>query len=115
MTTRRSRVWLVVSSALLLIILISALVAFQLTRYGREYTRLTRGTTREEVIKRFGTPGDVRKCDSRSSSWDGNSVDETSKTCVEEFWYFSKVSLEQWAIGFDKNGRVVSKAYLLSP
>ena len=115
MTTRRSRVWLVVSSTLLLIILISALVAFQLTRYGREYPRLTRGTTRDEVIKRFGTPGDIRKCDSLSSSWDGNSVDEISKTCVEEFWYFSKVSLEQWVIGFDKNGRVVSKAYLVSP
>jgi hypothetical protein len=71
--------------------------------------------TREEVLKRFGKPGDVRKCDPKSSSWDGNPVDKTSMTCIEEFWYFSKVSLEQWAIGFDKNGRVVSKAYLLSP
>jgi hypothetical protein len=35
--------------------------------------------------------------------------------CVEEFQYFSHVSIGEWDVGFDKNGKVVSKGYSPSP
>jgi hypothetical protein len=111
--TTRARVLVIVSSTLIFILL-SAGVAYELTRYDREYTRLTRGSTREEVLKRFGKPGDIRKCDP-TATWEGEPEGKTSITCVEEFWYFSKLGFKQWAIGFDKNGRVVTKNYLVSP
>ena len=42
-------------------------------------------------------------------------MDNSSMPCVEEFQYFSRISIGEWDVGFDKNGRVVSKDYLSSP
>lgn len=48
-------------------------------------------------------------------SWDGKPLDEKSTKCVEEFSYYSHLRIGLWVIGFDENGKVVSKDYLSSP
>jgi hypothetical protein len=45
----------------------------------------------------------------------GDPVDSSSMPCVEEFRYFSRISIGEWIIGFDKNGKALSKGYSSSP
>jgi len=112
----RARLWILIgSSVFFILVLACAGVWYELTHYQRAYEHLTRGTTKADVLKHFGKPGRVSDCHLANPSWDGGQEDAISKTCVELFEYFSHHSLEQWDIGFDKDGRVVSKAYLLSP
>jgi hypothetical protein len=113
MTTRFRR-WMLVGASIIIFFLAFATVWYELTFYERAYAWLTRGATKAEVLKRFGKPGNIEtRCD--PPSWDGGPVDNSSMPCVEEFQYFSHASIGEWHIGFDKNGRVVSKGYSSSP
>jgi len=91
-----------------------AIVWYEITLYERAYAWLTPGTTKTEVLKRFGKPGNKEACFS-APHWDGEPVDNPSGPCVEEFVYHSRTSIGEWTIGFDKNGKVVSKGYSSSP
>jgi len=113
MTTRIRR-WILVSTSIIVICLVFATIWYELTFYERAYAWLTPGATKAEVLKHFGKPENIEAC-GHAHSWDGDSVDNSSRPCVEEFRYFSRVSIGEWDIGFDKNGTVVSKAYSSSP
>jgi hypothetical protein len=89
-------------------------VHYQYTRYERAYARLMPGTTKGEVIKQLGKPDDIEEC-RRVPLWDGQPVDNESPKCVEEFRYFSRMRIGAWIIGFDANGKAVTKYYLSSP
>jgi hypothetical protein len=112
MTTRIRR-WILVSASIIAIFLVPATVWYEVTFYKRAYAWLTPGATKAEVLKRFGKPGEIEACDSRAPSWDGLPVD--GMPCVEKFRYFSRISIGAWEVGFDKNGKAVSKDYLSSP
>jgi hypothetical protein len=115
MKSRISHWILMGSSVVIILALAGAGVWYELTCYQRAYDQLTRGTMKADVLKRFGKGERVSDCRSTSHSWDGGQEDAISRTCVELFEYFSRHSIEQWDVGFDKDGRVVSKAYLQSP
>ena len=105
---------MLVSASIFLFLLVFATVWYELTFYERAYAWLTPGVTKAEVLRRFGKPGDIGVCLS-TPSWDGDPVKNPSMPCVEEFRYFSRISIGEWDIGFDKNGKVVSKGYSSSP
>ena len=113
MTTRIRR-WILVSTSIIVICLVFAAVWYELTFYERAYAWLTTGATKADVLKHFGKPGNIEAC-VHAPFWDGGPVDNSSMPCVEEFRYFSRISIGEWDIGFDKNGKVVSKAYSSSP
>src|SRR5262245_10463059 len=84
------------------------------TRYDREYARLSPGTTKTEVLRRFGKPGEISGC-TYSLSWDDEPVGEKSAKCVQEFHYFSRARIGLWVVGFNVNDRAVTKHFLSSP
>jgi hypothetical protein len=113
MTTRVRR-WILAGMSIIVICLVLAAIWYELTFYERAYAWLTPGATKAEVLKHFGKPGNAEAC-AHAPVWDGNPVDNSSMPCVEEFQYFSRISIGEWDIGFDKNGKVVSKSYSSSP
>ena len=112
--TIRTRRWLLISASIIVFLLVFATVWYELTFYERAYAWLTPGATKAEVLKHFGKPGEIQEC-RHAASWDGNALDNSSMRCVEEFSYFSRISIGEWVIGFDRNGKVVSKGYSSSP
>jgi hypothetical protein len=72
------------------------------------------GTTKSEVIKQFGKPEDIEGC-RHVPLWDDTPVDKESAKCVEEFRYFSRMRIGAWIVGFDANGRAITKYYESSP
>jgi hypothetical protein len=113
MTTRIRR-WVLVSASILAIVLMFATIWYELTFYKRAYAWLKPGATKAEVLKHFGKPGGIYPCFG-TNSWNGEPLENWSMPCVEEFVYPSRFSIGEWVIGFDKNGKVVSKGYSSSP
>lgn len=72
------------------------------------------GTTKIEVIKQFGKPDDIEGCH-RVPLWDDEPVEKESTKCVEEFRYVSRMRIGAWIVGFDANGKTVTKYHLSSP
>jgi hypothetical protein len=83
-------------------------------RYGHAYASLAKGTPKAEVLKQFGSPTKTGPC-SFKPSWDAQPLAQNGFACTEQLAYFSWVSPEQWVIGFDKDGRAITKYYLVSP
>jgi hypothetical protein len=111
MTTRIRR-WVLISVSIILFFLAFATVWYELTFYERAYAWLTPGATKADVLKHFGKPRRVQEC-RPATSWEGD--ENPSMPCVEEFSYSSRISIGEWVIRFDRNGRVTSKGYLSSP
>ena len=105
---------MLVCASISVIFLVFAIIWYELTFYQRAYAWLIPGATKAEVLKRFGNPGNGGACLS-TPSWDGDPVDNSPMLCVAEFRYFSRISIGEWIIGFDKNGKAVSKGYSSSP
>ncbi|MBZ5694625.1 MAG: hypothetical protein LAN36_04605 [Acidobacteriia bacterium] len=108
------RGWLTVVVPVGLVLLVGSWVHYEYTRYEKAYARLIPGTARAEVLQRFGKPGDITKC-SDVNRWDETNIDQKSMKCVEEFHYFSRVRIGDWVVGFDEDGRVVTKYFSSSP
>jgi hypothetical protein len=75
---------------------------------------LVPGTTKAEILRRFGKPDYVTPC-AEFPSWDEIPLDRNAARCVEEFVYVRRVGIGAWVIGFDANGRAVTKGYESSP
>lgn len=108
------RRWILVSASLVVLIVVFATVWYELTFYQRAYAWLTPGATKSEVLKHFGKPRLVSGC-RPATSWEGDSAESSSMVCAEEFSYTSRISIGEWIIRFDKNGRVISKGFSQSP
>jgi hypothetical protein len=114
MNGRMSR-WTLISSAVVICILTLAIFLYERNSYERAYGRLTRGATKADVLRLFGKPKEIGNCLYSGPSWDGALPDEISKTCIETYEYYRRTSIGRWDVGFNKDGQVVSKAYLPSP
>lgn len=112
--TTQNRLWILAGASIIVMFLVSGIVWYELTFYKRAYAWLIPGATKAEVLRHFGKPGNVEAC-VRAPSWDGEPVENPAMPCVEEFQYFSRISIGEWDVGFDKNGNVVSKSYSSSP
>jgi hypothetical protein len=108
------RRWMLVIASLVVIFLVFAVIWYELTFYSRAYAWLTPGATKAEVLKHFGKPQSIEEC-RPATSWEGDSPENSSMPCVEEFHYFSHISIGEWIIRFDRNGRVISKGFSQSP
>ena len=113
MTTQKRR-WILASASIIVMFLVSGTMWYELTFYDRAYAWLTPGATKAEVLKHFGKPQSIEEC-RPATSWEGDSPENSSMPCAEEFHYFSHISIGEWIIRLDKNGRVISKGYSSSP
>jgi hypothetical protein len=68
-----NRRWILVSASIIFILLVFVAIWYELTFYDRAYARLKRGTTKADVLKRFGKPGHIGDCGSTQSWDDGGS------------------------------------------
>jgi hypothetical protein len=109
------RRWPLICSSIIVVFLAFAAIRYEYTFYERAYEHLPRGTTKADVLKRFGKPQQMGDCRYSTPTWDDEPADKIAMTCVQTFEYSSRVRIGEWVIGFDGNGRVVSKAYLSSP
>ena len=94
-------------------VLVFVVLWHQKERYENAYLKLAVGTPKSEVVKTFGLPTRTSKC-GLMSSWDGDRSTNKS-ACVEEYWYESRITPEQWIVGFDAKGQAVTKYYFVSP
>lgn len=95
-------------------LVMGVLIALQYRRYEREYVDLEPGMSRSRVLERFGDPREIQRCQG-AVSWDGEPLATGAPECVEEFLFQSRISPEQWLVGFDASGRVVGKVHFVSP
>jgi hypothetical protein len=86
----------------------------QYVRYERAYAALQPKASKRSVIDSFGPPSRVERCE-KYLSWDGAPLKTESRECAEELWYHSRMSIEQWSVGLDANGLVISKYHHSSP
>lgn len=108
-----------IASFILIIVTVVVVLLFitsrgRYLRYERAYAALQPNTSKREVIESFGRPTKVQRCRA-SPSWDGEPLKQDRGACVEERWYYSRISPEQWVVGLDANGLVVSKYHFVSP
>ena len=92
-----------------------ATCAWQDHHRASAYEALVPDTGNVMVLKLFGRPTEVRPCTTFSPQWDAKPLQGQPRQCVEEYWYFSKISPQQWVIGFDKEDKAVTKYYFSSP
>ena len=110
----RRRKWIITGSALLLIFACAWLACLRLTRYERAYANLKPETAKEEVVRQFGKPDTIEGCRS-TPVWDDRLMGKQSAKCIEEFRYYYRFRVGAWIVGFDANGRAVTKYYESSP
>lgn len=89
-----------------------ASTAFTLSWYARRkvyessYDKIQVGDTEQAVAKLYGEPSEITDC----SDYKRPGVkDELRNNCTKVYWYRSLV--KQWIFFFDKDGKVLHKAY----
>jgi hypothetical protein len=110
----KQRIWTVVGLVVLGACVLIAGFVWEKRRYSAAYEGLSPGTDVSEVLKRFGKPTRIESCN-LNPSWNGEAVSTSKVGCVKQFRYFSKISPEQWIVGFDSEGKAVTKYYFASP
>ena len=108
------RKWAVIGSALILITFCGWFAYLWLTRYERAYANLMPETTKADVVRKFGKPDAIEGCRS-SPVWDDRPMGKQPAKCIEEFRYYYRFRIGAWIVGFDANGRAVTKYYESSP
>ena len=78
------------------------------------YSRVKRGDSRDTVVALLGQPDEIKQ-GGENIWWDSEFLKKNTGECVEEYWYNSPFTIEQWAIGFDKHGSVIHKYHYASP
>ena len=80
---------------------------YKLSHYGEWYSTVLVGDDLAVVLGKMGSPDVVQ----RRPDW----LWCTSPKCVKDFMYGRSMPPEWWVIGFDIQGRVIEKEYLVSP
>ncbi|HEX7643028.1 MAG TPA: hypothetical protein VF472_12550 [Burkholderiaceae bacterium] len=72
------------------------------------------GNTKTEVIQRLGLPYHVQKA---GEDFNAYASDRCSGACTERLWFRNPLSvgIEAWSLDMGQDGRVVNKAYWISP
>jgi hypothetical protein len=96
------------------VVLLLSMLRGRYLRYERAYAALQPKTSKREVIESFGQPVNIQRCRA-NLSWDGEPLKKDSGECAEEMWYYTRISPEQWVVGLDVSGLVVSKYRFVSP
>ncbi len=81
-----------------------------------EYKLIQKGDSEAVIKQMLGTPSRISKSP-RWINWDSQDSGRLNDgECVQEFWYDRPISLsgETWTVGFDRDGKVISKFYFPS-
>lgn len=72
------------------------------------------GDTRASVVQIFGKPSHIEHPDLLYAAY---AASPCKVPCVERLWFENRLSIgmEAWSVELDKSGRVVHKAYWMSP
>jgi hypothetical protein len=79
----------------------------------KEYKLVSKGDSEARIKEMLGSPFRVSNSP-RWICWDSQDSSRANDgECVQEYWYSRPLSItdEMWTIGFDRDGKVVSKFY----
>jgi hypothetical protein len=79
----------------------------------RGYEQVNIGDSKELVSSLMGQPDELQTCRVVSGSNDSADDREYQRNCFDQYWYYSL--LHPYVISFNKDGRVIAKAYQISP
>lgn len=100
---------LIVSVVVLLCVASSAFTLSWYVRrkvYESSYSKVQVGDSEQAVVRLYGEPSEITDC----SDYKRPGVkDELRNNCTKIYWYRSLV--KQWIFFFDKDGKVLHKAY----
>ncbi len=84
---------------------------------ARGYERVARGDSEERVVELLGTPDQTTGATDYVSWDDDYTTGSHDGECVGEYWYRRPLTTcgEEWKVGFDAKGKVVSKYHYISP
>jgi hypothetical protein len=78
-----------------------------------EFYKTKRGETESAVVQRMGAPSSINSPCYNTDFWLDEHVSHSG--CVRELAYNAVALPKYWSIGFDKNGRAVTKYENVSP
>jgi hypothetical protein len=94
-----------VCSAVFIPALLIGSCAYRAEQYRDGFSQIELGQSKEKVLNLMGTPSEIGSC--------GFPVDDRYKkrigVCFEIFAY--KGGFEQWALAFDRDGKLIEKYY----
>ncbi len=70
------------------------------------YSRIQIGDSKQELVRLYGEPDEITDCSNYKKP---SYIEAVRRDCVEVYWY--RAFLEQWIFFFDKDGKVVHKAF----
>ena len=81
------------------------------------FVAVARGDSEARVLELFGQPKSVTGAPENVAWGTEDSIRKNSGDCVRVFWYSRPIDLDggSWIVGFDKEGKVVSKYRYASP
>lgn len=81
----------------------------------RDFVKINRGATEAFVVAALGKPERITGPPDHMA-WGSDPVSRNNGECVKELWYRPIVNLfdEAYTVGFDSNGKVVSKYHYIS-
>jgi len=106
MTSTKTTLWVLVLPFFILLFFCGARY-YKLSHYPNWFASVTIGDTRERVVQKMGSPDNIRN----KPNW----LWSTAQDAESEFMYGHSLPPEWWVIGFDNQGKVVSKAEIMSP
>jgi hypothetical protein len=74
--------------------------------FERNYSQIQIGDSEQKVIELYGQPVETSDCSEYKRP---SYLEVVQKYCVKVYWYRS--FLKQWVFFFDKDGKVIHKAY----
>ncbi|MHA6908574.1 hypothetical protein ACQUJS_09100 [Ralstonia pseudosolanacearum] len=86
-----------------------------ISKTGRHaFEEVNIGDTRAGVIRIFGQPSHI---DRSGFFYDAYAASPCKAPCAERLWFENRLSIgmEAWSVELDNGGRVVHKAYWISP
>lgn len=108
--------WVLIGLLVAILVAIAAVglrAYFKSRTHERAFAQIKVGDSKESVVAEMGKPDRVEICRTVSSSNDTAEDKKYQEQCVEQYWYNS--FLKPYVISFDKENRVLSKGYQVSP
>jgi hypothetical protein len=112
MTARSILIWVTVV-VLVLIGVLGGVRFREHRRYQRGFEQVRHKMRIGDVMGLLGEPSRTQEC-SVTAGWDvaASAVDPS---CTTEYWYESRLSPDQWVVGFNESGEAVMKYHVVSP
>jgi len=81
------------------------------------FAAVKKGDNEGRVVQLFGKPKGVTGAPDSVAWGSEDSIRRNSGECIRVFWYSRPINLDggAWVVGFDKEGKVVSKYHYASP